>query len=621
MQPVARWVIYICNIFKWSTNKPKSINKLIHISVVLFCSAIFYPLSAQVKFYALVSERAIVPGQAFQVQYIAEGATDIQQFTIPPFNDFLVIDSFESKSTSFQSPGLKMIDVYSRIVVLLARKEGRFTLPAASAIIDGKKRKTNVLKMDVVVRRSVPLIINESPEEEVAVDETSKLRAGENISEKIKKNLFLKIIVNKKTCYTGEALLLNYKMYSRIDASSQVLKRPSLTGLSIVEMADTYDGKPEIEKINGVAYYVNLIRKVQGFPLQSGLISLDKAEVASIVHFLKIEEPGELAASGQRTTFSLYDYPVTLTTPPQSVEVKPLPATNQPQNFSGAVGKFSMRMQIENKDIHPGELVKIRLVINGTGNIPLLIPPVVQWPKGVDTTEPEVKEDFNKYVYPLEGSKSFEYSFTAPDTGVYIIPAAKFDFFNPVTNSYQYSRSDSVKLVVTPDIHKSAGLVQQSIIDSSYDATPRQLYWFAGIAFLILCWIVYQIWKGKKEPDQKIAEKDQPVVIQKELMPADKLAAARAALKQSDIPAYYHELEKAVWIVIRESFNIMPSQLNKQNASAVLLQKGVSPELTMQLMEILNKCEWALYAPAQENVDAENLLVKTVEIIEKLSSV
>ena len=572
------------------------------------------------KFYALVSEGAIVPGQAFQVQYIAEGATDIQQFTIPPFSDFLVIDSFESKSTSFQSPGSKMIDVYSKIVVLLARKPGRFSLPSASAIIDGKKRKTNAVKIAVVSRRTVPLTINEIPEEEVAVDETSKLRSGEIISEKIKKNLFLKAIVNKKTCYTGEAILLNYKMYSRIDASSQVLKRPSLTGLSIVEMADTYDGKPEIEKINGIPYYVNLIRKVQGFPLQPGIISLDKAEVASIVHFLKIEEPGELAASGQRTTFSLYDYPVTLITPPQSVEVKPLPATNQPPNFTGAVGKFSMTIQVENKELHPGELVKIRLIINGTGNIPLLIPPAIQWPKGVDTTEPEVKEDFNKYVYTLEGSKSFEYSFTAPDTGVYIIPSAKFDFFNPVTNSYQYSRSDSVKLVVTPDIHKSEGLVQQSMIDTAYNAAPRQLYWFAGIAFLILCWIVYQIWKGKKEPNQKMVEKDQPGIIQKELIPNDKLAAARAALIKGDIPAYYHELEKAIWIVITETFSILPSQLNKQNASAVFLQKGVSSDLISELMEVLNKCEWALYVPARENAEAENLLIKTAEIIKKLSS-
>ena len=620
MRPVARRVIYICNVFKSFAGKLKTIGKIIHISFVIFWLAVFNPLSAQVKFYALVTEGSIVPGQAFQVQYITEGATDIHQFTIPPFNDFLVIDSFESKSTSFQSPGSKMIDVYSKIVVLLARKTGRFSLPPASAIIDGKKRKTNVVKIAVVARRAVPLVINESPEEEVAVDETSKLKTGENISEKVRKNLFLRAIVNKKTCYTGEAILLNYKMYSRIDASSQVLKRPSLTGLSIVEMADTYEGKPEIEKINGIPYYVNLIRKVQGFPLQPGLISLDKAEVASIVHFLKIEEPGELAASGQRTTFSMYDYPVTLISPPQSIEVKPLPATNQPSNFSGAVGKFSMTIQVENKEIHPGELVKIRLVINGTGNIPLLIPPAIQWPKGVDTTEPEVKEDFNKYVYPLEGSKSFDYSFTAPDTGVYIIPSAKFDFFNPVTNSYQYSRSDSVKLIVTPDGHKREGLVQQSIIDTAQDAAPRQLYWFAGITLVILCWIAYQFWNGKKEPNRKMAKKYLAVTNQKEWVIPDKLAAARSALDKDDIPAYYHELEKAIWIVIWETSSILPSQLNKQNASAVFLQKGISPELTSELMEVLNKCEWALYVPAKENAGAENLLFKTAEIIKKLSS-
>jgi len=37
-------------------------------------------------------------------------------------------------------------------------------------------------------------------------------------------------------------------------------------------------------------------------------------------------------------------------------------------------------------------------------------------------------------------------------------------------------------------------------------------------------------------------------------------------------------------------------------------------------MEVLNKCEWALYVPTNENAEAENLLFKTGEIIKKLSS-
>lgn len=563
---------------------------------------------AQVKFYTLVSEGPFIPGQTFQVQYVAEGAKDIQQFTVPSFSDFLVLESFDSKSTSVQSPGLKMTEVYSKIVVLSALKKGKYTIPAATAIIDGTKRKSNPVKIEVVARRTTPIITNESPEE-VAVEETSQLRDGENIADKVKKNLFLRAQVNKNNCYAGETVLLTYKMYSRIDASSQVIKRPSLTGLSILEMVDTYDGKPEIEKIDGIPYYVNLIRKVQGFPLQAGTILLDKAEVSSTVHFVKITEPVIRNLPGDRIGYSAYDYPVTLTTPPTTIYVKPLPLTNQPENFSGAVGNFSMHIEVMQKEIHPGDLVKIRLVLKGTGNIPLLVPPPIQWPKGVDTAEPEVKEDFNKYVFPLEGSKSFEYSFTAPDTGTYIIPAISFSYFNPVSQSYKSSRSDTIKIHVTDGSSKQKTLIQQSLPSLKEETVPKELYWFGIIAFLITGWIAFQFWRPreKKSADSKPAE---IIISENEKENTDPLLAAKYALENNNTVLFYQELEQAIWKLTAQYCSILPSSLNKQNISTVLAIKGVQPETIAQLIGILNECEWFRYALSPVEGGEINLLQK-----------
>jgi hypothetical protein len=386
-------------------------------------------------------------------------------------------------------------------------------------------------------------------------------------------------------------------------------------------MADTYDGSPDIEKLDGVPYYVNLIRKVQGFPLQAGIIPLDKAEVSSTVHFVKIEEPSDLSITGQRLTYSPYDYTVVLVTDPISLKVIPLPASNQPANFSGAVGAFSLNIEVLKRDIHPGDLVKIRLVIKGTGNIPLLVPPQVKWPKGVDTAEPSVREELNKYVYPLEGSKSFEYTFTAPGTGEYIIPAIEFSYFNPATRSYQSSRSDSIKLQVTPGTPRNSELARPMNMDSTSESIPRQIYWFAGIVFLVICWIGYQLWKGKNAVQGTLVKNEPSLKDQKEIIKTDRLAPAREALQQGSIAAFYHELEKSLWIVIAEYITILPSQLNKQNVSAILLKKGVNPEINKGLMEILNDCEWALYVPQHEHRNAEEVLAKASAIIEKLSVV
>ncbi|MFM9907967.1 MAG: BatD family protein [Chitinophagaceae bacterium] len=594
------------------------IRPLRYISLTLFVTIFLLPLQAQVKFYAIASEGPFIPGEAFQVQYVAEGARDIQQFTIPSFKNFLVLDSFDSKSTSIQSPGLRMTEVYSKIVVLSAKKAGRFILPAAVALIDGKKRRTEELKIDVVSKRTIPVNTVESIEE-VEVEQNSQLREGEDIDKKIKKNLFVKASINKNSCYAGETVMLTYKMYSRLDVSSQILKRPSLTGLSILEMEDSYDGKPTIEKIGGVLYYVNLIRKVQGFPLQAGIIPLDKAEIASTVHFVKVNEPKDRSTSDRRLTYSLFDYPVTLTSAPLSLEVKPLPTNNQPQNFLGAVGDFSLHIEVAAKEIHAGDLTKIRLIIKGTGNLPLLVPPLVQWPNGVDTAEPEVKEEFDRYVFPLKGIKIFEYSFTAPDTGMYTIPSIELVYFNTATRLYNTSRTEPLKMKVIAAPERKKLSEQQSLPAIDEERIPRERYWFGVLVLLIAGWIGFQFWRSKKV---KTAGKiDQGIVNPyKESDYSTLLEQATVALNNENSSLFYHEIEQSIWKLTAQYCAILPSGLNKQNISLVLKAKGISDETINSLIEILNRCEWALYAPRHEQSDAQTVLTKTQELFKKITS-
>src|SRR4051812_4023844 len=111
------------------------------------------------------------------------------------------------------------------------------------------------------------------------VEDQSEIHPGETIDEKLKKNFFLLAEVNKTTCYVGENLMATFKAYSRLNANSRVVKRPSLTGFSVLEMVDAYNNEPSVEKWKGKPYFAHLIRKVQLFPLQAGTYQLDPAEI------------------------------------------------------------------------------------------------------------------------------------------------------------------------------------------------------------------------------------------------------------------------------------------------------------------------------------------------------
>ena len=163
------------------------------------------------------------------------------------------------------------------------------------------------------------------------------------------------------------------------------------------------------------------------------------------------------------------------------------------------------------------------------------------------------------------------------------------------------------------NIMANEGMTQQL----TEDRIPRQFYWFAVIALLILGSIGYQAWRVKKPDPEIIVEEIK--VEQKATI--DPLAPAKAALQQGNIISFYHELEKTIWSSVINNCDVLPSSLNKQNVSSVLATKGVDPQTIQLLKEVLNECEWALYVPSHETRDAENLLARAASIIEKIDPV
>lgn len=567
----------------------------------------------------MVSESTIAVNQTFQVQYIVEGATDIRQFQIPRLKDFEIAQAFDYNTTSI---GQGRLDTYSKILVLQASKKGKFTIPGATAVINGKQMRSNSVK--VAVKAAVPGMNNINPDD-IDTEEESLLRPGEDIKDKIEKNLFLRVEASKTTCYVGEPLMVVYKAYSRLNANSQVVRRPSLTGFSVMEMVDAYDGKPEIEKLNGRSYYTNLVRKVQLFPLQEGKFTLDPAEVESVVHFIKINEPANKkgAALFNRRPMAGFptaiDHRTLLRTDPQTIIVKPLPTANQPADFSGAVGKFTLAVKVPSTPIHAGDLVKIQVTISGSGNLSLLTPPLIKWPKGVDTAEPAVTENINRYVFPLSGSKTFEYSFAAPDTGNYKIPVARLPYYDAAEKKYKIATSDSIIMHVLPGMKKAA--VNTGAVNQDSSIKPV-FYWFACIVLAIIAAIVYQVVSIRKAK-KKEAAKAAPVVLVKETptpqqMVTALLANARQALQNNQQQAFYREVQQALWQVVADKWQVLPSKMNRYYTTRLLAEKEVPTETIRNFSAILDECEWALYTPDQSIHSMELLIDKAEGLLKEL---
>jgi hypothetical protein len=331
------------------------------------------------------------------------------------------------------------------------------------------------------------------------VEDNSELAPGENADEKIKKNFFLRAEVSKNECYVGEPVMAVFKAYSRLDANSQVLRRPSLSGFSVVEMVDAYNNHPDVERYNGENYFVHLIRKVQLFPLQPGNFTIEPAEVESIIHLKRSTKPGIRIRDffRKRDSDASLDRQIVFRTPPLNIQVNPLPLKDQPEDYAGAVGDFIVHLQMSDTALAAREPNIVKLIISGTGNFPLVTEPHIAWPSSAEINGPTVSEQVNKYAYPLSGVKAYQFTIEHRDTGTFTIPPVRFSYFDPRIKSYKTAQSKELRYTVSAA--STSKNKDAPVIFRNEKQTPLHYYYFAALALVIISLIIYFMLKPAKK--------------------------------------------------------------------------------------------------------------------------
>ena len=638
-------------------------------------------VSGQVKFTTVVSSQDVGKSDYFQVEFVVENAKQIDDLTPPDFPGFRVAQGpIQSSGMSIVNGNMSQYKGLS--FVLQPVRTGKFTIGGAVATVDGKQMRSNPVVINVHPGSS-PAANNPSPgannpfagspfaqspfadpyaPDPGEVDRDYVLRAGENVKEKIRKNMFVKVQVSKNSCYVGEPIVATYKLYTRLNSESRVTKRPSLNGFSVYDMVDPSLDAVSVEKLNGKNFTVHTIRKTQLIPLQAGNIDLDPVELENTVHFVKEGGRPENHHNGGSSIRDLLDQMadeanlgpsvdenVTLDTKPVTIIVKPLPEVNKPSGFNGAVGDFSVEANLGTRTLSTQDEATLTVVVRGKGNLPVVAAPVVNWPKGIEAFDPTAKESVNKTVAPMSGAKTFDYVFTPKSPGHYIIPAVNFPYFDPASQTYKTAATAPIDINVAPaakkDQQPASGAVATAPApqpDGIVSMIGNHLEWialfflFAGIA--VYFWRQNLLLKKKAmagrtpvaEPPQRPATPatrdrsvNAPTISQPAYLSAtafaDQLADARQFLGNGDSKGFYREVNRAVWKAISKKLDLPASQLNKPNSLEQLERKGWDSTSLLTLDSLLNECEMNLYTPDYDRWNMQQLLRQAESILEKLA--
>ncbi|MBV4356419.1 BatD family protein [Pinibacter aurantiacus] len=616
---------------------------LLSLAMMFTCANVV----AQGKFYCRVSDNNIAKNETLQIDYVIENAGSINDVQLPEFRDFAVISGPNQSSETSVVNGTTTSS-FTLSFLVQPKGPGKFVIPAASARINNKTMQTNTVNVIVGNRMSKntqqpsmpsmnmgfpPMDMQDFPDEDVI------LGAKEDYNEKVKKNLLVVLQVNKTNCFVGEPIVATYKLCSRLKSESRVTKRPSLDGFSVYDMVDMQTASPSVENIDGKPFTVHLIRKVQLYPLQAGSFTLDPVELDNKVRFLRTTASAKQSRDPIQQMMDGFgnqtweEHNVTLASKPVTITVKPLPDA-KPASFKGAVGNFTLDAKLSTQEVHAEDDATLSVTIGGAGNMPLVNAPSVSFPQGFEAFDASVKEDVDKSVAPIAGSKQFDFLFVPSDTGNFTIAPITFSYFDPAANTYKTLNSQPLSIHVLKALHKrkksdKAKATIQPL--STNTGLAAWWYWIAGgIAVILLLLLFFRRKKApavvaKKETEKPapqkpvviVPEKPKEPVVEPSMFEADPLETSRKALSDNNSRQFFSSIQNTLWEAVSKKTGLPPSKMDKRTALQLLQENNVSLTVRTELESLLNTCEMALYMP-QSASDMQNVLYKSTFVVNAL---
>ncbi|MFL5753005.1 MAG: BatD family protein [Bacteroidia bacterium] len=609
--------------------KNKDILKHTALVVLVFLLSLMNSFG-QVKFTAQLSKNKVTIGEVFQIAFTLN--TNGTNFKAPSFSDFDVY-SGPNQSTNMQYVNGQMSQSITLSYFIAARKEGKFTIGPASALVNGQKMETNSVTVEVGKGNSPGNQNNSAQRNNPNSNNPQQEEEPQYSSAKSDDDLFVRTFVSKKSCYLGEQIIVTQKVYSRLNLRGfQNYKLPAYNGFWSQEEDRKKQINLETENLDGISYYVAEFNKTYLFPQRAGSITIDPVEIDCIVRKRSNKKPQNIfeqffGGGGYE------DALVKIKSKPVSIEVKQLPEAGKPEGFGGAVGNFNFKAELNREKVKANESVNLKITISGRGNIKLVDAPKVNFPESFETYDPKTSENYSANG-GVSGSKTYDYLIIPRQKGEFVLNNLNFSYFDPEKKQYVSIPTPDFKITVTePDAGTTGGAqvyipkntIDQKENDIRYIKTgdlhlkPVNEEFFSSWKhytlmalplFLFFGFVIGRnAWIKQNSNIAAVKERRAAKFAKKQLTLANKFKT------ENKKDEFYNELFIALNTYVSHKLSIPVSDLTKENIQKSLLAKQVKPETVSMLIGTINDCEFARYAPGAASPDLNSIYTNTVKLI------
>ena len=583
----------------------------------------------------------VIEGDRFRVSYVVN-TQEIDNFTVDKWEGVEVLyGPSTSRSSSYSMINGKTTSSSSTTFTYTvnAEKSGTFRLPAATATVDGKAYKSGSPSITILPSGSgghgnSGTQQGQSQGQSHANSQANRMHT-QDVGEKITgKDLFIAVTASKKRIFEQEAVLLTYKLYTLVNVTSLDGKMPELDGFHVQELNRQRQPELKMEHYNGKNYGTVVWSQYVLFPQQTGTLTIPEIKYeAVVVQQNRSADPFDIFFGGGSM---VQEVRKTVMAPAVTLQVDALP-TPKPDNFTGAVGKFSVSSSLTPQNLKANDATTLRVVVTGTGNMKLMSAPPVAWPKDFESYDPKMEENTSIGANGSTGKVLFDYIAVPRHQGKYELPPVEFCYFDPDARQYRTLTTDAY----TIDVAKGKGGGTSSSAVSKEDiellnsdirfiktGTPTyqtgdsalfasRRYWLTYVFALLVFVAIVVAFRRYAVANADLARRRGRGASK---AASKRLKAARKLMQQNNATAFYEETMKALWGYVGDKLNIPVSELNKENVRERLSERSISASLIDQFLATLDECEFARFAPGDPAATMDKIYAQAEQVINQMES-
>jgi hypothetical protein len=566
--------------------------------------AAFSPALAEVSVRATVDRSTVAPGESIQLRVAVNGGSG--DVDLSGLEDFKVLSQGTSSSVQIVNGHMSRETNYN--YMLLPRRQGRLTIPALAVDVDGS------------IHHSQPINITVEDHPTAGSDQFENQEA------------WVTAEVSDETPYEGQQFTYTFRLFNTVQIQDARIQAPEFDGFSAKEIKD----RRTFRKIlNGRETVVTEIDYVLT-PLTSGSQTIEPAVLQ--VGILRPDRSGRRSPFGGVFNDPFFNRGTIQTrilqTDALKVAVRPLPPLPAARKFSGLVGKFDLKADIEGGDnLKAGDSATLAVTVEGRGNIMDARPPELQIPSAFKTYADTPQENIDVDRTGFHGKKIFRTALVPLEAGRFELAPVSLTYFDVAQEAYRTLTAMAPPLTVAAGSPQTAPTPvtitpqplkpnKQQVTFTGRDILPpkedlaaiQSRRPFPWIAFL-LCLAAPALAFAGTVTVQRLRRKDtRPSALMK-ARAHQALKAARKRPTDQSLSLLYQALTAA----ILSTAGRMGEALTWKEAETLLRGSGCSEEEARDTAELLSRIESCKFSgSALSSKELDDLLDRTRQAVRKL---